>query len=48
VGHPHQPAGFGVTVTVLSSRLGGDVQHADLIRELRTVADGMTPPLTSE
>ena len=48
VGHPHQPAGFGVTVTVLSSWLGGDVQHAGLIRELRTVADGMTSPLTPQ
>ncbi len=45
VGPPHATARFAVSATVLTSRLEHEVQQADLIRELRTVAGGMTSPL---
>lgn len=45
VGPPHTAPRFAISVTVLTSRLELDVQQTDLIRELRTVADGMASPL---
>lgn len=45
VGNPGQPARFGISVTVLTSRLGTELTREDLLRELQVVARGMTSPL---
>lgn len=46
VGPPRLPARFAVSVTVLTSRIGRDVDADELIAALRGVADGMASPLT--
>lgn len=46
VGPPQVPARFAVSATVLTTRLGEDVDRDGLIAALRTVADGMASPLT--
>lgn len=48
VGPPGLPARFGISVTVMTSRLGSDISREDLLRELRTVAQGMQSPMTPQ
>jgi DNA-binding IclR family transcriptional regulator len=45
VGAADMPARFGISVTVLTSRLAEDVDRESLIEALRTVAAGMSSPL---
>lgn len=45
VGDPGVTARFGISVTTLTSRLGVDVERADLVAELRALAEVMSNPM---